>query len=101
MRERVMNENIDTAGHDIKRRGTEITFFAHDLALSVAMQNRRAFRPIIKLRTRHFLERRQILDQLIDAQRFACKFFNDLLHISSFWATAPKKYIFRAPDGRT
>ena len=52
-----------------------------------------AFRPIIKLRTRHFLERWQILDQLIDAQRFAGKFFNDLLHISSFGAT-PQEIAF-------
>jgi hypothetical protein len=42
------------------------------------------------LRTRQFLERREILNQLINAQRFAGKFFNDLLHISSFWATAKR-----------
>ena len=59
-----------------------------------------AFRPIIKLRTRHFLERRQILDQLINAQRFTTKFFNDLLHVGSFRVPAPK-YLFRTSYGRT
>jgi len=35
------------------------------------MKNGRAFRPILKLGARNFFERRQILDELIDAQRFA------------------------------
>ena len=49
-----------------------------------------AFRPIIKLRTRQFLERREILNQLINAQRFAGKFFNSLLHVRLFGATAQR-----------
>jgi len=42
-----------------------------------------AFRPIIKLRTRHFFERGQIPNELIDAQRFTGKFFNVSLHFDS------------------
>src|SRR5206468_5116268 len=76
-----MNENVDAAGHDKKSGRTEIAFFAHDLALLIAMQNGRAFRPIVELRARHFFERRQILDELIDAQWFTSKFLDDFLHV--------------------
>ena len=84
-----MDENIDAARHDKKSRGTEIAFFADHLTFLIAMQDRGAFRPIIELRTRHFFERGQILDELIDTQRFTPReFFNDFLHVGSFRATA-------------
>jgi hypothetical protein len=41
------------------------------------------------LRTRHFFERGQILDELIDAQRFAGKFFNVSLHFDSVTPKIP------------
>src|SRR6266700_8286315 len=95
-----MNENVDRPGDDVIRCGAKLAFLANDLTLFVAMQDRRAFRPIIKLRTRHFFERGQILDELIDAQRFTGKFFNVSRHIGWLRATG-QKYLFAALYGRT
>lgn len=51
---------------------------AQDFALFVTMQNCRAFRPIIKSCMHDFFERRQILEELVDAQRLtAAQFSND------------------------
>src|SRR5437773_3115140 len=89
-----MNENVNAARHDEKSGGTEIAFFAHDFTFPVAMQDHCALGPLsnslLRQLGQYFLERRQILDQLINAQRFAGKFFNDLRHISSFCATAQR-----------
>ncbi len=71
MRERIVDENINRPGDDVIRRRTELAFFANDLPLPKTMENGRALRPILKLGARNFFERRQILDELIDAQRFA------------------------------
>ena len=69
MRERILNRNIDRAGNDVIRRRSELAFHADRLALAVAMQGRRAFRIFFELRAGDFFQCRQILEQLLDAER--------------------------------
>ena len=73
MGERIVNKNINRPGDDVIRGRTKLAFLANKLPVLVAMQNRRAFPPILELRSRHLFERRQVFDELIDAQRFACR----------------------------
>ena len=69
MRHRIVDGNIDRARDDVVGGRPELALGADRLALAITMQNGGAFRPIVQLAARHFLERRQIFDQLIDAQR--------------------------------
>ena len=69
MRHRIVNGNIDAARDDVVGGRAELAFSADRFALAITMQNGGAFRPVVQLAARYFLERRQIFDQLIDAQR--------------------------------
>ena len=84
MGQRIVNKNVDRARNDVIGGRTEIAFLANDLAFSITMQNGRGFRPVLQLRPRHFFQRREISDELVDAQRFARrKFFNYFGHMRS------------------
>ena len=79
MRQRIVNENIDRAGNDVIRGRTELPFFADDFVFAEAVKDSCTFGPVLELRARDFFQRRQILDELINGQRFArCEFFNRL-----------------------
>ena len=81
VREGVADKYIDRSRDDVIGGRTKLAFLANGLAFAESMKNGRAFGPIFQLRTRHFLERRQIFDELIDAQRLATgQFTNDVIH---------------------
>ena len=69
MGERILNRNFDRARDDVIRGRTELAFHANRLALSIAVQNRGAFRILVELGRRDFFQRGQILRELLDAQR--------------------------------
>jgi hypothetical protein len=71
-------------------RGTELPFGADNFALLVSAKHG-APGPFIELRARHFFERRQIIDPLIDAQRLtAGQLFDNVLHADFLGELAPE-----------
>ena len=69
--ERIVDRNIHRARDDVIRGRAELAFGADRFAFAVAMKHGRAFRPVVQLPARDFLQRRQVLDQLIDAERLS------------------------------
>ena len=71
MRERIVDEDVDRSRNYVIGGRAKFAFLADNLAFAEAVQNGRAFRPVLQLRARDLFQRRQILDQLIDAHRLA------------------------------
>ena len=69
MGQRIVDGNVDRARDDVVGGRAELAFGADRFAFAIAMEDGRAFRPVVELPARDFLQRRQILDQLIDAER--------------------------------
>ena len=66
----VGDENIDLPRHDVERGRSERAFLADDVAAFESAQHRRALGPL-QLRRGDFFKPRQILEQLLRAQRLA------------------------------
>jgi hypothetical protein len=67
MREGILDGNVDRARDDVVGGRAELPFHANRFAFAVTMEDRCAFRVFLQLHRRDFFQRRQILEELLDA----------------------------------
>jgi hypothetical protein len=69
MSQGILDGNVNRPRDDVIRGRAELALDANCFPFSVTMKNRRAFRVFLQLDRGDFLQRGQILEELLDAQR--------------------------------